>query len=120
MQCLLGNTDLGVLKWLRERWAGHVYNQTRRSQPGWNRVFQWHVIPNERRLTFLEDIRPFLKVAAPATDNALAILRLKRDHFQTGQPYSDFVYASLRQGYERHMALALRPKRLKVGSVLDD
>ena len=68
------NTDLPVLEWYRNRWGGGIYRKkdTIERRPQW--VWQLH---EGRLLAFLEDIAPHQKIKGPATENAIAFLRLK-------------------------------------------
>jgi len=117
VQVMAANTNLGALTWLKQRWGGKVYAFPKRPKPDWNNAWQWHAIPNPCRLRFLEDIRPFLKVAGPAADNAISMLRVKQAYLGLGHIYSGDAYASMRAHYERHRALRLRaPRRKKEAS----
>src|SRR5437660_9585635 len=72
-QVIVTNTDLQVLEWLRERWGGGIYPH----KPGTFRqaAFTWQLFQTDIA-PFLEDIRPFMRIKIPQTDNSLASPRL--------------------------------------------
>ena len=107
-QMILGNTDLAVLEWLRDRWGGGLYKKSDRIQrrPQW----QW-VLWESRMLPYLDDIAPFVKVKAPALRNAQAFLRLKvqrRKHSYVTPDESAQYLAFLKAHQE--LELDLRPR----------
>lgn len=91
-QAIISNCELSVLEWYRLHWGGAIYA----SRPGTQRqpAFQWQL--SEARMTpFLEDVRPFLKIKTPQTDNCLAYLRLRAER----RKHSHMSQAE-RQSYE--------------------
>jgi len=82
-QLVVGNTNLPVLEWLRDRWGGKIY----RKRDTIERRPQWQWMLSERHMgAFLDDVVPLLRVKGPAAANAQAFVRLKlarRKHSRT-------------------------------------
>jgi len=74
----VGNTNLAVLEWFRERFGGAIYSQltTGNRKPSWH----WH-LGNRKAVDFLLIVKPFIQVKLPQVVLAEAYVSLngKRD-----------------------------------------
>lgn len=73
---IVNNTVLLPLEWLCDRWGGKVYKFRPPGIGFRSQSWQWQINTKDRQAAFLEDLRPYMKIKGPATDNALAFLRL--------------------------------------------
>ncbi len=110
-QLILGNTNLLVLEWLRDRWGGKIYRKrdTIERRPQW----QWFL--SERHMgAFLDDVLPFLKVKTPAASNAQAFIRLKlaRRKYSRISPEERAQFLPFLKAHQA-LELDLRPNVLK-------
>jgi len=75
---LITQTDRPILEQVAAQFCGAIYSNNFKARPAtWRPGYQLHIGGEDAR-TFLLQIRPYLRLKAALTDNALAFFELKR------------------------------------------
>lgn len=104
----VSNTHLPTLVWLRDRFAGFIYNKGGNDPAHWRPRFTW-VLSGKKAVPVIESIRPYLREKREQADLVCALRflhpvlreaglaelkRLKRPSFDLNDPLMEPKYAA--------------------------
>jgi hypothetical protein len=93
---IVGNTDKGVLEWWVERFGGSLYTKKADARPKHRQMFVWET-RSKKAATFLEQIRPYVRVKGNQID---AALEFQRTIGSNNRPVPDHVIAQREMFYQ--------------------